>query len=132
MGYEDILNLATSQNWIALAINLILSTIVGGLVILILLAIVTKKTNEKVNLANAFLMVLIINLINIFGIIALMSGFLGSIAILLPIIIWILFMKLFFSEMSWPHILIVGIVGYGLSIFVIPTLVGIVSGYVAF
>jgi hypothetical protein len=138
MAADVLTNLVTSlgmnfTNPITLAINLILSTIIGGIVLLIIVEIFGKKFKEKIHPANAFLVVLIINIINLLGVTALIMPMLSSIpflAVILPVIIWVVLIKLFFKEMKFTHAILVGIVGYALSIFLIPILVGMASGFV--
>jgi|YelNatPaOPRAMG01_1025707.scaffolds.fasta_scaffold201036_1 hypothetical protein len=117
---------------ITLAINLFLSTLIGGIFLIIIVEILGKKFKEKVHVANAFLVVLIINIINILGVIGFiypLISFAPFISTILPIIIWILLIKIFFKEMKFTHAIIVGIIGYALTLFFIPTLVGIASGF---
>ena len=129
MAIEDqILGIASSQNWLALGINLILATIIGGIVVIILLAVAGRAFGERVKYQNAFLMVFIINIINLFGILAFLS-FLGPLIIILPAVIWIVFTKAFFSEMVLWHAVVIGIVGYALSIFLIPNIVAGLGAY---
>lgn len=130
--HETILGIATSQDWIALGLNLFLSTIIGGIVIIILLFIVTRAFGEQVKLPNAFIMVLLINSINLFGILAFLSPTFPLAGLLLPVLIWIVFTKAFFSELVWWHAVLIGIIGYALSIFLIPNLVVAFSGFLPF
>jgi LytS/YehU family sensor histidine kinase len=118
---------------ITLAINLILSTIIGGVVLLVLVEVFGKKFKEKVHPANAFLVVLIINIVNLLGIMALISPFISFIPMvtwIAPALIWIILIKLFFKEMKFTHAILVGIVGFVLSIFLIPSLIGMASSFV--
>jgi hypothetical protein len=120
-------------NPITLAINIILSTIIGGLVLLLLVEIFGKKFKESVQPANAFLVVLIINIINLLGVTALITTYLPAIpfiGVLLPVIIWIVLIKIFFREMKITHAITVGVIGWLLSMFLIPYLVGRASGFV--
>jgi len=138
MAADILTNLVTSlgnnfMSPITLAINLILSTIIGGIVLLILVEIFGKKFKEKVHPANAFLVVLIINIINLLGIVALISPFTSFIPMvtwILPALIWIVLIKLFFKEMKFTHAILVGIIGFVLSMFLIPYLVAMASGFV--
>lgn len=120
-------------NPLTLGINLILSTIVGGVVLLLLVEIFGMKFKESVQPVNAFLVVLIINIINLLGVTALILpyiSFLPFIGVLLPVIIWIVLIKIFFKEMKITHAILVGIVGWLTSMLLIPYLVGIASGFV--
>ncbi len=123
-------------NPIGLATNLILSTIVGGIVILVVVEILAKKFSEEVNPMHAFLIVLVISLINIFGIVPILGSFLaiipfaGVLIMLLPVLVWIVLVKVFFRDMEMLHILIISVLCYFLSIYVIPSLVAIVSGFI--
>lgn len=126
--HTQILGIATSQNWVALGVNMILSTLLGGIVIIALLSILGRAWGEKIKPANAFAMVLIINAVTYFGILTLFSSFPVA-GIILPLVIWILLTKAFFSGLALWHALVVGVVGFFLSIFLIPTLVAAASGY---
>ena len=46
---------------------------------------------------------------------------------LLPILVWIIVLKVLFKDLSMLHILIISVVCYLLSIFLIPSLVVMVS-----
>ena len=125
-------------NPIGMATNLILSTIVGGIVILVVVEILAKKFSEEVNPLHAFMLALCVNIINIPIVMGLLYTFLayiplmGLIAGFIPIIIWLVLTKLFFRDMSIMPILIIAVLGYFLSMFVIPSLVNIVGGYIPF
>jgi hypothetical protein len=129
VGYEDVLGLATSQNWLNLGVTLVISTIVGGIIVAIILAIASKSWGTPIKIQNSFLLVLVINAINFFGILAFVTPYLGGMALILPVLIWILLTKAFFSEMRWLHALIIGIIGFAVSILVIPMIVGWVAGF---
>ncbi len=134
-GLESIYGLASSQGitgWMSLGINLIVSTIVGGVVILILLEAISKAWGERVKPVNAFLLVLVINLVNLLGIMAFVAPYVPYAGYVLPIIVWIVLVKVFFGEMGMKHAVITGIVGYIISILLIPSLVAMVSGYLPF
>jgi hypothetical protein len=117
---------------ISMGINLILSTLVGGLVMLLVLEIIAKEFHESVNPMHAFLLVLVINIINIVGLMGIVAGFLPLQYIyhVLAIVIWFALVKLLFKELKITHVIIVGIVGYVLTIYVIPLLVGFVRPFI--
>ncbi len=120
---------------ITLAINIIFSTIVGGLVLLILLEIVGKHFSEEVKPMNAFLLVLVINIINlpiIFGLLTSFVSFIPFLPIILPVLIWIILVKFFFGELAISHAVLVGVIGYLLTLFVLPYLIAIVMGFLPF
>lgn len=126
---------AMSQNfsyWLNLGIDVLLSTIVGGLVMVVILEAVSRGWGEPVRAANAFLLVLLVKIINIFVLGFLISyvAFIPFSYILIPLLIWIGLVKLFFSEMSALHAVIVGVVGFAVSIILIPSLVGIVAQFI--
>jgi fatty acid desaturase len=91
----SIFNLATSQSsnyWIALGINTILSTIIGGIVLIVLVEVFSHKFGESIKPQNAFLVVLLANVANNFGVIGLLGGFLSGIPYLimvLPFLVWL-------------------------------------------
>ena len=138
MAADFLTNLVTSlgvdfTSPVTIAINIIISTIIGGIVLLILVEIFGKKFSEEVHPVNAFLVVLIINLINILGVLAFITpyiSFIPYIPVILPVLVWILLIKIFFKEMSILHAVILGVIGWLLSIFIIPYLVGIASGFI--
>jgi len=118
---------------LGLVTNLILSTIVGGIVILVIVMLFAKKFSESVSPLNAFILAFVVTLINLFGVVAILGGLLvllpmGSlIAMLLPVLVWIVLVKLFFKEMSLLHVLIISVVCYFVSIYLIPILVRTVA-----
>ena len=119
------------EYWITLGINIILSTIVSGIVLLIVVGIMNRKFYEGTETGNAFLMALIVNIVNFFGVVGLLGSFLpGFISLFLPLLVWIGLTKFFFSEMSFTHVLIVAVIGYGLSIFLVPPITGIIRGFI--
>jgi len=131
--YEQVLGVATSQDWMSVGMNLILSTIVGGIVLMVLLFIVGKVTKQTLKYQNAFLLVLIMGLIGAFGgVLGFFSliSFIPMSGLLVTLVIWILLTKVFFSELSLPHALIVGVVGYGLYTFLVPAITNMFIGFV--
>jgi len=130
----DILGTLTSlsNDPIGLAINILLSTLIGGIVLLVLVEIIGKKFSEKINPINAFLAMLVINIINFLGILGFLTPYISGIPFLymiLPVVVWIVLMKVFFRDMKIMHAVLVGIIGYFLSIFVIPMIVGMAMGF---
>jgi hypothetical protein len=123
-------------NPIGMATNLILSTIVGGIVILIVAEILSKKFSQDVNPLHAFMLALSVNIINIPIVMGLLYSVLsyiplmGLVAGFLPLIIWIVLTKLFFRDMSILPVLIIAVLGYGLTMFLVPMLVNIVAGFI--
>ena len=121
------------QHPITLALNLLLSTLVGGIVLLVLVEVFGMKFKEKVHPVNAFLVVLIINIVNLLGVTALILPYISFVpfmSAILPVLIWIILIKLFFREMKFTHAIVVGVVGWLLSMMLIPYLVAMASGFV--
>lgn len=130
---SNVLEVATSQGasgWVNLGINVIISTIIGGLVLVAVMKVVEYEWGEGFGLGNAFIVVLIINAINIFGIIRYLTTYIPMGALVLPILIWVALIKAFFQDLTWKHALIVGVVGWILSIFIVPYLTGFVYGFI--
>lgn len=134
--HEGLLGTITSSvgSWTGLLINLIISTLVGGLVFFIVVKLIASKLGDNVGLSRVFLAVFVINLISlpiIWGLtisaIAVIP-FVGIIFPLLPFLIWLLVVKVSFGDMAWSHVFIVTIIGYVLSIYVVPTLVWSIRG----
>ncbi len=124
------------SNPVGLAINLILSTIVGGIVILVVVELFAKKFSEEIKAVNAFLLVFVASLVQLLGIVPLLGELLtmlpmvGLLVVVLPIIVWIVLVKLFFRHLHMLHAALIGIVCYFLTLYVIPILVGMVSGFI--
>lgn len=133
-GLDAIFGLATGSGfgtWINMGITLIASTIVGGIVLILILETFGKAWHEKVPVARAFLVVLVINLITQLGIVGLISGFVpgGGMALhIVNLLIWIGLIKVFFSAMRISHAAVVGIVSYIVSMIVVPILMSYVLG----
>ncbi|RLJ06713.1 MAG: hypothetical protein DRP12_03650 [Candidatus Aenigmatarchaeota archaeon] len=125
MDFSGIMNLAASGSvsyWISLGINLILSTLVGGILVVILTYLLAREASR---LGNAFLMVLIINLINLFGILGFLAPSSFFLGMLLPVLVWIFLVKVFLGA-TWTHSLIIGILGWLLSIFLVPWITSLI------
>jgi hypothetical protein len=109
--------------------NIIVSTIIGGIVLLLIVKILGAKWGENVSAKGAFLAVFFVNLINIFGVIGIIGtyiSFFPPLLLILPLLIWIGIFKLLFSEMSAAHLIITAVIGYFVSIFAVPYLLAIV------
>jgi hypothetical protein len=119
--------------WIGIFINIVISTIVGGVVLIIVLGVFNRIYGEMLDYKKAFLIVFIANLINFVGIAGLLSSILGGIpfiGIILPILIWIVLLKVFFEDMSFLHTIVVGIVFFALTLLAIPYLLDMVMGLI--
>ena len=119
--------------WVSIIINLVISTIVGGIVLIIVLGVFNRIYGEMLDYKRAFLVVLIANLINFIGIAGLLSSVLGGIpliGIILPVLIWVVLLKVFFEDMSFLHTLIVGVVFFAITLLAIPYLIGYVTGLI--
>ncbi len=132
---EEILAGLSLGNPIALLVNLIVSTIVGGIVFLVVVQVFAKAFSEEASIGRAFLVVLVINIINMLGILGFVTPYLmaipfaGYVMLILPLLIWIGLVKAFFSDMETLHAVVIGVVGYVLSIIVFPWVTGLVMGY---
>jgi hypothetical protein len=113
--------------WVMLAINMFLSTIVGGFVLMAIISMITKKSGESVQLSNVFLLSLLINAINSFGVLGFLSPVLPLPGLLIQLLVWIGLVKLFFSNMSMVHVVIAAVAGFAITIFVVPIIVGIIT-----
>ena len=120
------------EQWLILGMNVILSTIVSGIVLMVVVGIIGRKYGDGVEFGNAFMMALAVNLVNFLGVVGLMGMFLPIpyLSILLPLIVWTGLAKMFFSEMDIKHILIVAVIGYALSILVVPPITAMIMGFI--
>lgn len=134
MGLGAFYSLATGQTamgWASLGVNLIVSTLVGGIVLLIILQIISKAWGEPVKATSAFIIAFLINLINFFGIMGLIASYLPSmVTLFLPLIIWIVLIKVFFSTMRTTHAVITGIIGWLVSSMFLPGIISMVMGMI--
>lgn len=130
----DILSGAAGLNITGLVVNLIISTIVGGIAFLIVAKLLGRPLNEDVGLTKPFIIIFIINIINMLGLMEFvypvlsMIPFGGIVALLLPAIIWVALVKMFIPGTTILHALIIGVLGWVLSIFILPMLLGLVLG----
>jgi hypothetical protein len=133
---QALLSFATSQSagsWLALGINTILSTIVGGIVLIILVEVFSHKFGESIKPQNAFLVALLANAATSFGILGLLAGFLSSMSfliIILPLVIWFVLIKLFFRQMNVLHAFLVAVIFFVLSMLLIPYLTAYVAAFI--
>ncbi len=128
--FAGIINSLNLANPVSLGVNIILSTIVGGIVFLIVAELLAKGFRENIKVYRAFLVVLIINIINMFGVISLVPQISVLPSFVIQVLIWIGLVKLAFNGMSFKHAVVVGVVGFIVSILVIPSLVGSVASLV--
>ena len=135
-GLDAVFNLAAGQgfgSWINMGINLIASTLIGGIVLILILETFGKAWHEKVPIGRAFFVILVINLITQFGIVGLIASLvagLAAFALVVNLLLWIGLIKLFVSAMKILHATIIGIVGYAVALIIIPIILGIVLGLV--
>jgi hypothetical protein len=128
---EPFANIATASSageWISLGIYFIVSIIASGIILAILLKILGSVWGEEYDLGRAFIIALIISVINFFG-----MGLIGPYISFLPpqifpAIIWIVLIKLFIGAISWPRAIIAGAIGFVLSIVVAPMISGLIVG----
>ncbi len=136
LDLNAIYGMATSQSynyWIGLGINIILSTIIGGIILIIILEVFSKAFKEPVKPGNAFIAVLVVSIINMFVVMGLLLPYIVSIpfiGIILPLLIWIILIKAFFGELSIVHAIVVGIIFFLITLFVLPYLTGFVIGFI--
>jgi hypothetical protein len=113
--------------WTTIIINLVISTVVGGIVLILVLMGFNRVYGEMLVLKRAFLVVFIVNLINFVGIVGFLTPLIASIpfiGIILPLLIWVAMLKMFFEDMSILHALVVGAVFFVLTLLAIPWIIG--------
>lgn len=129
----ELANTQTYNYWIDLGVQVILSTLIGGFVLLVLVELFSHHFGEPVNPANAFLVVLIGNVLTFFGVMGLLISFVSWIPfahLLISLGIWIFLIKWFFGEMSMKHAVMVGIIFFILSLILIPYLTSILFEFI--
>ncbi len=120
----------TAGGWISLGINLILSTLVAGIALIVLAEVFSHVFKESIKPQNAFLVSLIGNIIIL---VVFMFGFASYVpmgTIIVPLVIWFALTKVFFSDMKILHAFLVAMVFFVLTILIIPTIVAMVSGFI--
>ncbi len=126
---------AEASSVAGIALNVFISTIVGGIVFLIVIKALSKKLHDNIGVKQTFSAVLLINILNIPIILGVALQSLSSVPLLslaipfLPLIVWVVVLKLVFSQISFSHTFLIAVIGYILSIFVIPNLVWSVRGF---
>lgn len=114
------------SGWLNLGINLFLSTLVGGIVLLIIIEILAHEWAEFISPANAFIVVFLVNVANFalgsLGLLGALS-FIPMAGLVVPLLIWILLVKVFFWEMELKHTVIIAVIGFVLSVFLVPFIV---------
>lgn len=109
--------------WISIITNLVIGTIVGGILLIVILGVFNRIYGEMLDYKRAFIVVLLANIINLVGVAGLLSSILAPIpliGLILPILIWVLLLKLFFEDMSFLHALITGVVFFAVTIIAVP------------
>ena len=133
---QAIFSYATSQSagsWLSLGISVIVSTLVGGILLIVLVEVFSHKFGESIKPQNAFLVTLLANIVTYFGVIGLLSGFLASVPyviILLPLVVWFVLIKVFFSQMNILHAFLVAVIFFVLSMLLIPYLTSYVAAFI--
>jgi hypothetical protein len=136
LDFSSVAQLAGSNSggfWASVIINLLVSTAVGGLVLIIILMLFNRVYGEMLVLKRAFLAVLVVNVINFVGIIGILSPLLAGVpllGIILPLLMWIVILKLFFEDMSMIHVIIVAAVFFALTIIALPYLTAKVMSFI--
>ena len=118
---------------IGMAVNLILSTIVMGIVIIVLTKVIARGPDEDIAPTHAFMLALLINIVNmpIFsGLIYGYISFIPFIGIIFPLIVWILGIKMFFKDVHIIHAVVIGVIGFVLSLLVIPSIISLLMGFI--
>jgi hypothetical protein len=129
---QAVMNFANTQSWggwISIGINLILSTIVSGIVLIVLVEVFSHKFGESIKPQNALLVALLGNIINTV-LLMFVVGLVPFGVYVIPIAVWFALMKLFFPEMNMLHAFLVAVIFFFLTILLIPTLVGMLSVFI--
>ena len=130
-SFANIAVASTAGQWISLGVYFIVSVLVSGIILVVLLKILGSIWGEGYDMGRAFLVALVISLINFFGL-----GLIGPYISFIPpqifsALIWIVLIKLLIREMALLKAVITGIIGFVLSIIVAPILSGFIVGFIA-
>ena len=133
---DGVYSFATSQGylyWINLGISIILTTLIGGIVLILLSKVLGKWTGSLTNYGHTFLVVFLVNIINFFGILGLLLGFvymIPFIGLMIPVLVWIALLKVFFNDLTFKGVIILGILMYILSFALVPLLVSTAGSFI--
>ncbi len=111
----------------AVLISLLVSTLAGGIVFLLVVELLAKKLHDRISVMRVFLAVFIINVISLplvwgMSVQAIASlPFASAILPFAPLLIWFIVVELLFKDIAVSHSFIISIIGYILSILIIPT-----------
>ena len=118
------------SNPIGLVVSIVLSTIVGGIVYLVIAKLIGGALRDQFSAGKAFTVVFVINIINMFGLIVFVLPYVGFLPlIVVQILIWVLLTKVFLG-IKFTHAGLIGIVGYAISGFAVPVLLPMVGGLI--
>ncbi len=116
---------------IQISINIGVSTIIGSIILLILF----KLFEEEPDIKHIFIIVFILNVINQFGVLGYIEPYVyayplgNTIVFLVPLFLWIIFIKYYassYSSLSLEHVLIIAAIGYIICTFVLPLISGVI------
>ena len=120
----------TLANPVGLVLNIVISTIVGGIVFLIVVELIAKAFKDHVSIGRVFTVVLVINLVNILGVMGFVLQHTSFVPVLvIQLLVWIVLTKLFVG-MPITHSIIVGIVGFFVANLVVPGLVPYIWNFI--
>ena len=118
------------NNPIGLVVSIIVSTIVGGIVYLIIAKLIGGRLRDSISIGKSFSLILVINLINMFGLLGFVLPYIGFLPlVIIQILVWVLLTKIFLG-IPFTHAGIIGVVGYVISGFAVPALLPMVSGLI--
>jgi len=117
--------------WLTQGINIILSTIVGGILLILVMAIFNKKYGGQTQPGKIFFVVLIINTLTFFGVFGILLSILIGVPLagfLIPIIIWAIVLTLAFPDMHFIHNVVIAIIFVLLTITLVPFINTLIIG----
>ncbi|HDD45895.1 MAG TPA: hypothetical protein ENG42_00320 [Candidatus Aenigmarchaeota archaeon] len=123
----------STLNPISIGINILVSTIITGIVILILAYILTRSSGGEINPINVFIIALITSIINATPVLSFFASLLPAVPflhLLLPLVLWILLLKLFIRDMELVHVLILALVCYIFTSFLLPLITPMLMGFI--
>lgn len=134
VGFESVIsgitNLVSFSNPIGLIISIVVSTVVGGIVYLIIAKLIGGRLRDSISVGKIFTLVFVINLINMFGLLGFVLGYVSFLPlIIVQILVWVLLTKVFLA-VPFTHAGLIGVVGYLISGFAVPALLPMVSGLI--
>jgi len=128
--FNNLANLQGAEYWLSLGINLIIATIVGGIVLILVMVIYNKRYGGATQPGKIFFVVLIINFLTFFGLLGAVLPVIAMVpfgGLILPWIIWVIVLTLAFPDTHFLHNIILGLIFVLLTVTLVSSIVSLIT-----